>query len=182
MPYTVKQVIADRNLIIESGKLAQQADSSITVRYGNTVTLVTVCAKNEPEESKLDFIPLTVDYEEKLYAAGKIPGSFFRREGRPSEEAILNSRLIDRSIRPLLSKDFNHQVQVIAAVLSADRENNPNTCALIGTSAALTISDIPFYKPISGVHVGYIDNNMILNPTFTQVEDSLFDVMLLVYG
>ena len=178
MPYTVKQVIADRNLIIESGKLAQQADSSVTVRYGNTVTLVTVCAKNEQEEEKLDFIPLTVDYEEKLYAAGKIPGSFFRREGRPSEEAILNSRLIDRSIRPLLSKDFNHQVQVIAVVLSADRENNPNTCALIGTSAALTISDIPFYKPISAVHVGYMDNNMILNPTFTQVEDSLFDVIV----
>jgi len=178
MPYTVKQVIAGRNLIIETGKLAQQADSSVIVRYGNTVTLVTVCVKNEPEEKELDFIPLTVDYEEKLYAAGKIPGSFFRREGRPSEEAILNSRLIDRSIRPLLSKDFNHQVQVIAVVLSADRENNPNTCALIGTSAALTISDIPFYKPISAVHVGYIDNNMILNPTFTQVEDSLFDVVV----
>ena len=178
MPYTVKQVIAGRNLIIETGKLAQQADSSVIIRYGNTITLVTVCVKNEQEEEELDFVPLTVDYEEKLYAAGKIPGSFFRREGRPSEEAILNSRLIDRSIRPLLSKDFNHQVQVIAVVLSADRENNPNTCALIGTSAALTISDIPFYKPISAVHVGYIDNNMILNPTFTQIEDSLFDVVV----
>jgi len=176
--HRVERVIADRNLTIEVGKLAQQADSSVTVRYGNTVTLVTVCAKKEEQEEKVDFIPLTVDYEERLYAAGKIPGGFIRREGRPSEEATLNCRRIDRSLRPLLSKDFNHAIQVIAIVLSADKENNPNTCALIGASAALLMSDIPFYGPISAVHVGYIDNNMMLNPTFTQIEDSLFDLVV----
>ena len=178
MSHRVERVIADRNLTIEVGKLAQQADSSVTVRYGNTVTLVTVCAKKEEQEEKVDFIPLTVDYEERLYAAGKIPGGFIRREGRPSEEATLNCRRIDRSLRPLLSKDFNHAIQVIAIVLSADKENNPNTCALIGASAALLMSDIPFYGPISVVHVGYIDNNMMLNPTFTQIEDSLFDLVV----
>ncbi len=178
MPHRVEQVIAGRNFIIEAGKLAQQADSSVTVRYGNTVTLVTVCAKKEEQEEERDFIPLTVDYEERLYAAGKIPGGFIRREGRPSEEATLNCRLIDRSLRPLLSKHFNHAVQVITIVLSADKENNPNICAFVGASAALLMSDIPFYGPISAVHVGYIDNNMILNPTFAQVEDSLFDVIV----
>jgi len=178
VPHRVEQVIAGRNFIIEAGKLAQQADSSVTVRYGNTVTLVTVCAKKEEQEEERDFIPLTVDYEERLYAAGKIPGGFIRREGRPSEEATLNCRLIDRSLRPLLSKHFNHAVQVITIVLSADKENNPNICAFVGASAALLMSDIPFYGPISAVHVGYIDNNMILNPTFAQVEDSLFDVIV----
>lgn len=178
MSHRVERVIAGRNLIIEAGKLAQQADSSVTVRYGNTVTLVTVCAKKEEQEEERDFIPLTVDYEERLYAAGKIPGGFIRREGRPSEEATLNCRLIDRSLRPLLSKHFNHAVQVITIVLSADKENNPNICAFVGASAALLMSDIPFYGPISAVHVGYIDNNMILNPTFAQIEDSLFDVIV----
>jgi len=178
MAYTVERVIADRSLVVEAGKLAQQAGGSVTVRYGNTVTLVTVCARSEPEEEEKDFAPLTVDYEEKLYAAGKIPGSFIRREGRPSEEAILNCRLIDRSLRPLLSRKFGHETQVIAVVLSVDKENNPNTCALIGASAALSISDIPFHGPVSAVHVGYLEDKLVLNPRSSQMGDSLFDVLV----
>jgi polyribonucleotide nucleotidyltransferase len=123
-------------------------------------------------------VPLTVDYEEKLYAAGKIPGSFIRREGRPSEEAIITSRLIDRCLRPLLLKEFDHELQVIATVLSADKENDPDTCAVIGASAALAISDIPFSNPISAVHVGYIGDSLVLNPTLPQTENSLFDVVV----
>jgi len=180
MSYTVERVIADRSLIVEAGKLAQQAGGAVTVRYGNTVTLVTVCAKSEPEEEERerDFAPLTVDYEEKLYAAGKIPGSFIRREGRPSEEAILNCRLIDRSLRPLLPREFGHETQVVAVVLSADKENNPNTCALIGASTALAISDIPFHGPVSAVHVGYLDDKLVLNPRSSQMGESLFDVVV----
>jgi polyribonucleotide nucleotidyltransferase len=169
--------VADRMLAIEIGKLAPQADGAVVVRYGNTVVLVTACASHEPSE-KRDFVPLTVDYEERLYAAGKIPGSFFRREGRPTEEAIITSRLIDRCLRPLLSKEFNHEMQIIATVLSADKENDPDICALIGASAALTLSDIPFFGPVSAVHVGYLDDSLVLNPTLPQMENSLLDLVV----
>ena len=169
--------IAGRTLVIEAGKLAHQADSSTVVRYGNTVVLVTVCVSHEASE-KRDFVPLTVDYEERLYAAGKIPGSFFRREGRPSEEAIITSRLIDRCLRPLLSKEFNHEIQIVATVLSVDKENEPDICALIGASTVLTTSHIPFFGPISAVHVGYIDNSLVLNPTLSQTVNSPLDVVV----
>jgi polyribonucleotide nucleotidyltransferase len=169
--------IAGKVFSIEVGKFAGQADGAAAVRYGDTVVLVTACANPEPRGG-LDFTPLTVDYEERLYAAGKIPGSFFRREGRPSEEAILAGRLIDRSIRPLLSKRFNRDIQIIATVLSADQENDPDICALIGTSAALAISDIPFSGPISAVRVGYLDNNLVLNPTLSQLSSSLIDLVV----
>lgn len=169
--------IAGRVFAIEIGKLAQQADGAAAVHYGNTVTLVTVCASPELSE-KRDFVPLTVDYEERLYAAGKIPGSFIRREGRPSEEAIITSRLIDRCLRPLLSKEFNHEMQIIATVLSADKENDPDICALIGASAALSLSDIPFSGPVSAVHVGYLDGSLVLNPTLPQMENSLLDLVV----
>ena len=169
--------IAGRVFAIEIGKLAQQADGAAAVHYGNTVTLVTVCASPELSE-KRDFVPLTVDYEERLYAAGKIPGSFIRREGRPSEEAIITSRLIDRCLRPLLSKEFNHEMQIIATVLSADKENDPDICALIGASAALSLSDIPFPGPVSAVHVGYLDGSLVLNPTLPQMENSLLDLVV----
>jgi polyribonucleotide nucleotidyltransferase len=169
--------IAGRTLTIEVGKLAQQANGAVVVHYGDTVVLVTACAACEPVE-RAGFVPLTVDYEEKLYAAGKIPGSFIRREGRPSEEAVITSRLIDRCLRPLLSKEFNHEIQVIATVLSADKENDPDTCAVIGASAALIISDIPFSGPISAVHVGFIDDSLVLNPTLSQMENSLLDVVV----
>jgi polyribonucleotide nucleotidyltransferase len=164
-------------LSIQVGKFAQQANGAVAVQYGNTVVLVTACASSEPREG-IDFVPLTVDYEERLYAAGKIPGSFIRREGRPTEEAVITSRLIDRSMRPLLSKEFNYDVQVVATVLSVDQENDPDICALIGASAALTLSDIPFSGPISALHVGYVDDTLVVNPTLPQTETSLLDLIV----
>jgi polyribonucleotide nucleotidyltransferase len=173
----VEHTLADRVLSIQVGKFAQQADGAVAVRYGSTLVLVTACAGSEPREG-IDFVPLTVDYEERLYAAGKIPGSFIRREGRPTEEAVITSRLIDRSLRPLLSKGFKYDVQVVATVLSVDQENDPDVCALIGASSALMLSDIPFVGPISAVHVGYIDSSLVLNPTLSQMENSLLDVVV----
>jgi len=177
MSDVLERPVAGRTLSIQVGKFAQQANSAVAVQYGNTVVLVTVCASSEPREGA-DFVPLTVDYEERLYAAGKIPGSFIRREGRPSEEAVITSRLVDRSLRPLLSKEFNHDVQVVATVLSVDQENEPDICALIGASAALTLSDIPFSGPIAAVHVGYINDTLVVNPTLPQTEDSLLDLVV----
>ncbi len=177
MSQIFERTIAGRTLTIEIGKLAQQANGAAVVRYGDTVVLVTACAANEPTE-RMGFVPLTVDYEEKLYAAGKIPGSFFRREGRPTEGAIITCRFIDRCLRPLLLKEFNHEIQIIATVLSVDKENDPDICALIGASAALTISDIPFSGPVSAAHIGYIDDNLVLNPTLLQIENSLLDVVV----
>ena len=169
--------VAGRTLSIQVGKFAQQANAAVSVQYGNTVVLVTVCASSEPRED-VDFVPLTVDYEERLYAAGKIPGSFIRREGRPSEEAVITSRLIDRSLRPLLPKEFNHEVQVVATVLSVDQENDPDICALIGASAALTLSDISFFGPISAVHIGYVDDALVVNPILPQMENSVLDLIV----
>jgi len=169
--------VAGRTLSIQVGKFAQQANGAVAVQYGNTIVLVTACASSEPREG-IDFVPLTVDYEEKLYAAGKIPGSFIRREGRPTEEAVITSRLIDRSLRPLFPKELKHDVQVVAIVLSVDQENDPDICALVGASAALTLSDIPFFGPISAVHVGYIDNTLVVNHTLPQMDDSLLDLIV----
>ncbi len=169
--------VADRPLSIQVGKFARQANGAVAVQYGNTVVLATACSGAEPREG-IDFAPLTVDYEERLYAAGKIPGSFIRREGRPTEEAVITSRLIDRSLRPLLSKKFHCDVQVVATVLSVDQENDPDICALIGASAALTLSDIPFSGPISVVHVGYIDDSLVVNPSLALMENSLLDVVV----
>ncbi|GAH48883.1 unnamed protein product, partial [marine sediment metagenome] len=177
MTNTFERSIAGRPFTIQTGELAQQANGAATVRYGDTIVLVTACAAHDPIAG-MGFVPLTVDYEEKLYAAGKIPGSFFRREGRPTEGAIITCRFIDRCLRPLLSKEFNHEMQVITTVLSVDMENDPDICALIGASAALTISDIPFAGPVSAVHVGYIDNSLVLNPTLPQMENSLFDIVV----
>ncbi|MDH4269285.1 MAG: polyribonucleotide nucleotidyltransferase, partial [Dehalococcoidia bacterium] len=173
--------VADRTLSIQVGKFAHQADGAVAVQYGDTVVLATACSGSEPREG-IDFVPLTVDYEERLYAAGKIPGSFIRREGRPTEEAVITSRLIDRSLRPLLSKEFHYDVQVIATVLSVDQENDPDICALIGASAALTLSDIPFFGPISAVHVGYINDALVVNPPLAQIENSLLDVVVASTG
>ena len=173
--------VADRTLSIQVGKFAHQAKGAVAVQYGNTVVLATACSGSEPREG-IDFAPLTVDYEERLYAAGKIPGSFIRREGRPTEEAVITSRLIDRSLRPLLSKEFHYDVQVIATVLSVDQENDPDICALIGASAALTLSDIPFFGPISAVHVGYINDALVVNPPLAQIENSLLDVVVASTG
>ncbi len=177
----VEHSLAGRVLSIQAGKYAQQAGGAVAVRYGSTIVLVTACSSTEPREG-IDFLPLTVDYEERLYAAGKIPGSFIRREGRPSEEAVITSRLIDRSLRPLFPKGYHFDVQVVATVLSVDQENDPDVCALIGASTALTLSDMPFMGPISAVHVGYIDNTLVVSPTISQMEESLLDLVVASTG
>lgn len=177
MPGAFECSIAGRTLSIQVGKFAWQANGAVAVQYGSTVVLVTACAGSEPREG-LDFVPLVVDYEERLYAAGKIPGSFIRREGRPTEEAIITSRLIDRALRPLLPKGFDRDVQIVATVLSVDQENDPDVCALIGASAALTLSDIPFFGPVAAVHIGYIDDNFVVNPLLPRMEESLLDVVV----
>jgi polyribonucleotide nucleotidyltransferase len=169
--------VGGRRLTIDTGKLAGQASAAVTARYGDTVVLVTVCTSDEPREG-VDFLPLTVDYEERLYAAGKIPGGFIRREGRPSQEATLASRLTDRPLRPLLPKGWRNDIQLIVTVLSADQENDPDILAVIGGSAALSISPIPFDGPVSAVHVGYINGELILNPTLAQLEDSQLDLVV----
>ncbi len=177
MPHTLERTIGGRQFVIKTGVLAGQASGAVTVSYGDTVVLVTVCVTSAPQ-GEADFFPLTVDYEERLYAAGKIPGGFIRREGRPSQEATLASRLADRSIRPLFPKDFRNGVQIIITVLSTDQENNPDILALIGASAALCISEIPFYGPVGASRVGYIDGKLVLNPTFTELQNSVLDLVV----
>ncbi len=177
MVWSEDSIISDRLLKIETGKLAGQAASSVTVSYGDTIVLVTACMGDERHEDS-DFIRLTVDYEERHYAVGKIPGSFIRREGRPSEQATLTARLTDRSLRPLLSKDFGSDIQIIVTVLSTDQENAPDVLAVIGASASLTLSSIPFNGPVAGVRIGYINETLVLNPTLPQLDDSLIDVIV----
>ncbi|MEJ2740526.1 MAG: polyribonucleotide nucleotidyltransferase, partial [Dehalococcoidia bacterium] len=162
---------------METGKLANQADSAVTVRYGDTIVLVTACIGEGREEAG-DFIRLTVDYEERHYAVGKIPGSFIRREGRPSEQATLSARLTDRSLRPLLPKGITNDIQIVITVLSTDQENSPDIPALIGASAAIMLSSIPFSGPIGGVRVGYINNEFVVNPTLPQLSESLVNVIV----
>jgi polyribonucleotide nucleotidyltransferase len=176
-PNSFELEVGGRKLTIDTGKLAGQASGAVTARYGDTVVLVTACTSEEPREG-VDFLPLTVDYEERLYAAGKIPGGFIRREGRPSQEATLASRLTDRPLRPLLPKAWRNDIQVIITVLSADQENDPDILAVIGGSAALSISPIPFDGPVSAVHVGYINGEMVLNPTLAQLEESQLDLVV----
>ena len=163
--------LAGRKLSIETGKIAELANGSVIVRYGDTVVMVNVTAAKEPKEG-IDFFPLSVDYEEKLYAVGKIPGSFTKREGKPTDKAILTSRAIDRPLRPLFPKDFRNDTCVVATVLSVEPDNSPEVCAMIGASAALSISDIPFGGPTAAVNVGYVDNEIVINPTLAQREKS----------
>ncbi len=163
--------LAGRKLTIETGKIAELANGNVVVRYGDTVVMVNVTASKEPREG-IDFFPLSVDYEEKLYAVGKIPGSFQKREGKPADKAILTARAIDRPLRPLFPKDFRNDVCVVATVLSVEQDNSPEVCAMIGASAALAISDIPFGGPTAAVNVGYVDNQIIINPTVEQREKS----------
>ena len=163
--------LAGRKLTIETGKIAKQANGSVVVRYGDTVVMTNVTAAKEPKDD-VDFFPLSVDYEEKLYAAGRIPGSFNRREGKPADKAVLVSRAIDRPIRPLFPHDFRNDVCVVNTVLSVDLDNSPEVCANIGTSAALSISDIPWGGPTAAVQVGYVDNEIVVNPTEEQNKKS----------
>lgn len=167
--------VAGRPLQIEYGALAGQANAAVLVRYGDTTVLVTATATKEPRED-VDFFPLRVDYEERQYAAGRIPGSFFRREGRPSERAVLNARLIDRPIRPLFPKGFYHDVQVVATVLSFDPDNGPDIASIIGASAALSISDIPFNGPVGAVMMGLVDGELVVNPTEAQLHKSRLEL------
>jgi len=169
--------VGERILRIETGKLARQASGAVTIRYGDTVVLVTACVGEQPREG-VNFLPLTIDYEERLYAAGKIPGGFIRREGRPSQEATLAMRLTDRPLRPLLPKEWRKDIQLVITVLSADQENDPNILAVIGGSAVLSMSEVPFDGPVSAVNIGYIDNKLVLNPTLTQLEDSQLDLIV----
>ncbi len=173
--HKVERTIAGRTLSIEAGRVAEQAGGAVIVRYGETVILATATSSVFPREG-IDFFPLTVDVEERLYAAGKIPGGFIKREGRPTEHSILASRLVDRPIRPLFPKGYRNDVQVVITVLSADMENDSDVLGILGASAALTISDIPFAGPVGGVRVGYIDGRIVINPTESELKNSLLDL------
>jgi len=170
--------VGGKTLSVETGKIARQADGAVTVRCGDTVVLVTVCAAKSPREG-VDFLPLTVDYRENTYAAGKIPGGFFRREGRPNEKEVLTSRFIDRPLRPLFPSGWACETQVIALVLSADQQNDPDVLALTGASFALAVSDIPFPHPIAAVRVGLMpDGRYLINPTYPELESSRLDLVV----
>ena len=166
-----------RPLILETGRIARQADAAVMASLGETAVLCTVVAEKSPRVG-LDFFPLTVNYQEKTYAAGKIPGGFFKREARPSEKETLTSRLIDRPIRPLFAKGFRNETQIVCTVMSHDLENDPDIVALVGTSAALTLSGIPFLGPIAGARVGVIDGEFVLNPTTEQMQSSTLDLVV----
>lgn len=174
---TFEMELAGRKLVVQTGKVAQQANGAAWVKYGDTVVLVTACASKEPREG-IDFFPLTVEYEERLYSIGKIPGGFIKREGKPSEKAILSARLIDRPIRPLFPEGYRNDVQVIATVLSVDPDAQPEIVAMIGSSVALSISDIPFNGPTGSVAVGLVDGKFVINPTYEQREKSLMHLVV----
>lgn len=175
MIHRVEREVGGRSLVLEAGRLAEQANGAVTVQYGDTVVLVTAVMSKNVREG-IDFFPLTVDYEERQYAAGRIPGGFLRREGRPSQEAILAARLTDRPLRPLFDKRMRNEVQIVTTVLSADRENQPDILSIIGASAALSISDIPFDGPVAAVRVGLVDGVLVLNPTSSELLRSKLDL------
>ena len=177
MTFRSEVSLEGRILGVEAGRVARAADGAVWVRYGDTVVLVTAVASKEPREG-IDFFPLTVDYQERAYAAGKIPGGFFKREGRPHEKETLASRLIDRPIRPLFPHGYHQDVQIIATVLSADQENDPDVLAVVGASAALTTSNIPFQGPVGCVRIGRVDGRFVVNPTYAQLEQSDMDMVL----
>jgi len=166
-----------REILLETGKVAKQADGSVWVRMGDTIVLVTVVSAKEKKEG-IDFFPLTVDYQEKLFAAGRVPGSFFRREGRPTEKETLVSRIVDRSCRPLFPEGYSNETQIIASVISFDQENDADVLALTGASTALQLSDVPFNGPIAGVRVGRVGGQFVANPTLAQRAESDLDVIM----
>ena len=169
--------VGDRELSIETGRVAKQADGSVIMRYGDTMILVAAVGAQKPREG-IDFFPLTVEYREHNYAAGRIPGNYFRREGRPNEKEVLTSRLIDRPLRPLFQDGYRNETQVIASVISADPDNDPDVIAITGASAALYLSDIPFHNPIAGVRVGLIDGRYLINPTYDQIRESRLNLIV----
>jgi polyribonucleotide nucleotidyltransferase len=176
-PVTKTLEIAGRTLTMEHGLLAEQASGAVTIRYGDTMLLVTVVGVREPKENAA-FFPLSVDFEERMYAAGKIPGGFIKREGRPTENAILSARMTDRPIRPLFPKGYMSEVQVVSTVLSADQENDPGILSIIGASAALSISPIPWEGPVGAARIGLVDGSLVVNPTFSDLENSTLDMIV----
>src|SRR6266446_9921692 len=176
-PITRQLSINGKTLSLETGKLAKQADGAVVVRYGDSVVLVTACRAANAREG-IDFLPLTVDYREYTYASGRIPGGFFKREGKPAEKEVLTSRVIDRPIRPLFPPGWRYETQVIALVLSADTENDTDVLAITGASAALALSEIPLEKTIAGVRVGLLDGQYVINPTFEQRKQSKLDLIV----
>src|SRR3984885_4372128 len=175
-PHQVTVEVGGRTLILETGKIAKQANGAITARYGDTVVLTTACMA--PTANDRDFLPLTVDYRENTYSAGKIPGGFFKREGRPSEKEVLTSRLIDRPMRPLFPESWRNETQIVSLVLSADSENDPDVIAVTSASAAAYCSDLPFEKPIACVRVGLLDGQLVANPTVAEQKKSLLNIVI----
>src|SRR3954465_5385534 len=174
---TRELTLNNKTLRFETGKLAKQAHGSVIVRYGDSVVLVTACRAANAREG-IDFLPLTVDYREYTYASGRIPGGFFKREGKPAEKEVLTSRVIDRPVRPLFPAGWRYETQIIAVVLSADAENDTDVLAITGASAALAISEIPFQKTIAGVRVGMVGDEFVVNPTFEQRKKSKLDLVV----
>src|SRR5213076_2008421 len=166
-----------RKLVLESGRIARQADGAVLATYGETTVLATVVSAKEPKEG-IDFLPLTCNYQEKFYAAGRIPGGYFKREGRPTERETLVSRLIDRPIRPLFAEGYRCDTQVIVTVLSHDLENDPGIVAMVAASAALTLSGVPFMGPVGAARVGFINNEYVLNPLLDEMSESQLDLIV----
>src|SRR5881394_3857056 len=177
MIHRQEAVIGGRVMSIETGRVAEQANGAVLVRYGETVILATAVGSNEPREG-IDFFPLTVDVEERMYAAGKIPGGFIKREGRASEHAILACRLADRPLRPLFPKGYRNDVQIVITVLSADQENDSDILGIVGASAAFCVSDIPFAGPVGAVRVGYINDQLVINPLESQLSQTRLDLVI----
>jgi len=175
-PFQVSIEVGGRPLILETGKIARQANCAVTARYGDTIVLVSACMSNKPNDR--DFLPLTVDYRENTYSAGKIPGGFFKREGRPTEKEILTSRLIDRPMRPLFPDSWRNETQIIAMVLSADSDNDPDVIAVTAASAAAYCSDLPFGDPIAAVRVGLLDGQLVANPTVAEQKTSKLNIVV----
>src|SRR6188474_3879374 len=177
MMHTRTITVGQQTLSIETGRLAKQADGAVIVRSGDTMVLVTACAAASPREG-IDFLPLTVDYREYAYASGRIPGGFFKREGKPAEKEVLTSRLIDRPIRPLFPNGWRYETQIVALLISADTDNDSDVLAITGASAALAISSLPFEKTIAGVRVGLIDGAFVVNPTYPERRNSRLDLIV----
>lgn len=175
--HTVEIEWAGRPLKLETGKIARQADGAVLATYGETVVLATVVSAKAPKAGQ-DFFPLTVNYQEKTYAAGKIPGGYFKREGRPSEKETLVSRLIDRPIRPLFPEGYKNDTQVVVTVIQHDLENDPDVLSMVATSAALTLSGVPFMGPVGGARVGYINGEYVLNPHLDEMDESSLDLVV----
>src|SRR3982751_6852968 len=169
--------LGNQELIVETGKVAKQADGSVIIQYGDTMLLVAAVSGRTAKEG-LDFFPLTVEYREAAFSAGRIPGNYFRREGRPNEKEVLTARMIDRPVRPLFADGYRFETQIVASVISADSDNDPDVVAMTGASCALYLSDIPFTTPIAGVRVGLIDGKYLINPTYDERRDSRLNLIV----